>query len=146
VGGFVSFLLDTCVLSELRRPRPDAAVIQWFEDAAEDSLFVSIVTLAEISRGIEKARVINPVHAEHLDAWFAQLKLRFKSRTVDADRAVWDAWAEICGISDAIGTPRPPIDALLTATAHLHQLTIVTRNMRDFAPYPLLHNPWTAAA
>lgn len=142
----MSFLLDTCVLSELRRPRPDATVIQWFEDAAEESLFVSVVTIAEISRGIEKARVINPVHAVRLDAWFAQIKLRFKSRTVDADDAVWDAWAEMCGISDAAGRPLLPIDALLFATAQLHNLTIVTRNVRDFAPYPLIHNPWIAAA
>ena len=141
----MSFLLDTCVLSELRRPRPDAAVIQWFEKAAEESLLVSVVTLAEISRGIEKARVINAVHAVRLDAWFAQIKLRFKSRTVDADAAVWDKWAEMCGISDAAGRPLPPIDALLVATAQLHNLTIVTRNVRDFAPYPLLHNPWLAA-
>ena len=81
----MSFLLDTCVLSELRRPRPDAAVIQWFENAVEESLFVSVVTLAEISRGIEKARVINPVHAVRLDTWFDQIKFRFKGRTVDVD-------------------------------------------------------------
>jgi toxin FitB len=141
----VNFLLDTCVLSELRRPRPDAAVIQWFENAAEESLFVSVVTLAEISRGIEKARVINPVHAVRLDAWFAQIKLRFKDRTVDADAAVWHAWAQMCGMSDAAGKPLPPIDALLLATAQHHNLIIVTRNVRDFVPYPLIHNPWIEA-
>ena len=142
----MSFLLDTCVLSELRRPRPDAAVIQWFENTVEESLFVSVVTLAEISRGIEKARVINPVHAVRLDTWFDQIKFRFKGRTVDVDAAVWDTWAEMCGTSDAAGRPLPPIDALLLATAHLHSLTIVTRNVRDFAPYPLIQNPWSETA
>lgn len=135
-------MLDTCVLSELRRPTPSAAVIQWFEGVSEEVLFVSVVVLAELRRGIEKARVINPVHAARLDVWFAQITLRFKDRTFETDSAVWDAWAGVCGQLDAIGQPPPPIDTLLVATAQLHNLTIVTRNIRDFAPYPLIHNPW----
>ena len=138
----MNFLLDTCVLSELRRPLPNAAVIEWFKTVAEEALFVSVVTLAELSRGIEKARVINTAHASRLDRWLTQIKLRFKGKTLVTDDEVWDAWAEICGVSDASGQPRPPIDTLLVATAHLHGLTIVTRNVRDFAPYPLIFNPW----
>ena len=141
----MSFLLDICVLSELRRPRSDAAVIQWFENAAEDSLFVSIITLAGISRGIEKARVIYYVHAVHLDTWLARIKFGFKNTTIEADGEVWDKWAEMCGISDADGRPLPPIDALLLATAHLYNLTRNIRNIRDFAPYPLIYNPWLEA-
>lgn len=141
----MNFLLDTCVLSELRRPRPNTAVIQWFENAAEEALFISVATLAELRRGIEKARRVNPEHAARLDSWCAQIKFRFKSRTFDTDDSVWDSWSEICGISDAEGQPRPPIDTLLLATAHLNSLTIVTRNMRGFAPYPLIYNPWTEA-
>ena len=139
----MNFLMDTCVLSELRRPLPNAAVMEWFKTVAEEALFVSVVTLAELSRGIEKARIINPAHAVRLDVWLAQIKLRFKGKTLDTDDEVWDAWAEICGVSDASGQPRPPIDTLLVATAHLHGLSIVTRNVRDFAPYPLIFNPWT---
>ena len=138
----MSFLLDTCLLSELRRPRPNAGVLRWFENAAEDELFVSVSTLAELMRGIEKARRINIEHAARLDTWLALIKLRFKSRTLDTDVTVWDSWAEICGISDAAGQPRPPVDTLLLATAHIHELTIVTRNVGDFTPYPLVHNPW----
>ena len=141
----MNFLLDTCVLSELTRPRPSAGVVQWFENAVEHTLFVSVVTMAELSRGVEKARVINPVHAARLDLWFAQIRLRFKDKTFDTDRPVWDTWAEICGKSDAIDQPPPPIDTLFVATAQLHNLTIVTRNVRDFAPYPLIHNPWLEA-
>lgn len=142
----MSFLLDTCVLSELRRATPSAAVIHWFDSVSEESLFVSVVVLAELRRGIEKARVLNPAHATRLDVWFAQIALRFKGRTFETDSAVWDAWAGACGKLDASGQPPPPIDTLLVATAQLHNLTIVTRNTRDFAPYPLIHNPWTEAA
>lgn len=138
----MKFLLDTCLLSELRRPLPNTAVIEWFKTVAEEALFVSVVTLAELSRGIEKARVINPANAARLDVWLAHIGFRFKGKTLDTDDEVWDAWAEICGVSDASGQPRPPIDTLLVATAHLHGMTIVTRNVRDFAPYPLIFNPW----
>jgi len=141
----VSFLLDTCVLSELRRPTPCAAVIQWFDGHPEEELFVSVVVLAELLRGIEKARAINPIHAARLDIWFAQIMLRFEGRTFETDRAVWDAWAGVCGKLDASGQPPPPIDTLLVATAQVHNLTIVTRNVRDFAPYPLMYNPWLEA-
>jgi toxin FitB len=116
--------------------------MEWFKTVAEEALFVSVVTLAELSRGIEKARIINPAQAARLDVWFAHIGLRFDGKTFDTDGAVWDAWAGICGKLDAIGQPPPPIDTLLVATAQLHKLTIVTRNVRDFAPYPLIFNPW----
>jgi toxin FitB len=131
----MKYLLDTCTLSELNKPRPNAGVVTWFASQTEADLCVSIAALAALQRGIEKARIVN--------LWFARVLKRFASQTLATDDSIWALWSQLCGQADAAGRAASPIDTLLQATAQKHGLTIVTRNVRDFAPYPYIHNPWT---
>jgi toxin FitB len=142
----MKYLLDTCTLSELNRPRPNDGLLSWLSAQTETDLFVSVVVLAELRRGIEKARVVNLAHALRLDIWFDRVVHRFASQTLATDDSIWALWAQLCGQADAAGRAASPIDTLLCATARQHNLTIVTRNVRDFAPYAQIHNPWTASA
>ena len=138
----MKYLLDTCTLSELNKPRPNAGVVAWLAAQLETDLWVSVAVLAELRRGIEKARVVNLAHAQRLDSWFVRVLHRFASQTLATDDAAWGLWSQLCGQADAAGRASSPIDTLLVATAQQHHLTIVTRNVRDFAPYPHIHNPW----
>jgi predicted nucleic acid-binding protein len=135
------FLLDTNVLSELSRSMPESRVTNWIEANNEQSFFVSVLTLAEIRKGIllqhDRARRSN------LEQWREQLIARFGERVLPVDAAVADAWADIMARSAA--QPVPPIDALLAATALHYNLILVTRNTKDVARTGVdILNPWRA--
>ncbi len=137
----MSFLIDTNVLSEIRKgPRADLGVQAWFENVEPDELFVSVLILGEIRRGIELKRPRDPAQAQHLDAWLTQLTEEFSGRLVPISPAIADAWGRF-GVPNAL----PAVDGLLAATAHVHRLILVTRNTKDFERAGImLLNPFSA--
>jgi predicted nucleic acid-binding protein len=137
------FLLDTNVVSELTRPRPDVGVTNWMNAADEEFLFLSVLTLGEVRKGI--ATVQDPARKVRLETWLSRgLIARFDGRILGIDQAVADRWGQITGSLALRGTPLSVIDGLLAATALHHNLTLVTRNKRDveFTGAAVL-DPWS---
>jgi predicted nucleic acid-binding protein len=123
----VKFLLDTNVISEIRkRERAHPNVVRWVGRTAVEDIGTSVLVLAEIRRGIELKRRSDPQQAEALDRWFSQMRTRLGDRVLSVDEPVAETWA-LLGIPD----PLPLIDGLLAATAKVHGLTLVTRNVAD---------------
>jgi hypothetical protein len=128
----VSFLLDTNVVSELVRPRPDAGVVAWLAEVDEDRVHLSVITIAEIRFGIE--RLARGRRRSRLDAWLRdELALRFEARILPISPPVADAWGKVVSARDEIGRPIGTMDAFIAATAEVHDLTLVTRDRADFA-------------
>lgn len=137
------FLLDTNVISELIRSNPDPKVTKWIDATNEELLFLSVLTLGEIRKGI----VLLPRSARRsaLEAWLrSDLPLRFSGRILDIDEEVADRWGQLSGMTSARGANVAVIDGLLAATAMHHDLALVTRNTKDLAQTGVsLFNPWT---
>lgn len=134
----MSFLVDTCAISELIKPRPSPAVATWFEGAVPDSLFVSVLTMGEIRKGIEK--LARGHRRTSLATWLeTQLPSWFENRILPVDVAMADEWGRLLARQNNI----PAVDGLIAATALRHRLTVVTRNEKDFALTGVdLVNPW----
>jgi toxin FitB len=125
----VSFLLDTNIISEVRRgPRCDPKVAAWYESIDDSELYLSVLLLGEIRKGIELARPRDPGKARALEAWLAQVELAFADRIFSIDQRTSDEWGRM-----SARRPIPVIDGLLAATAKVHHLTLVTRNDADVA-------------
>jgi hypothetical protein len=125
----VKFLLDTNIISEIRkRDRANPNVARWVARTPVKEMGTSVVVLAEIRRGIELKRRSDPKQAEALDRWFAQMRTRLSDRVLPIDEPIAEAWALL-----SIPDPLPFIDGLLAATARVHGLTLVTRNVGDVA-------------
>lgn len=135
------FLLDTNVVSELVRPRPEAKVKSWVAAADEELLYLSVLTLGEIRKGI--ALLKDASRRAALEAWLAgDLAPRFAGRILPINEAVADRWGRLT--AEAAPNLLPVIDGLLAATALHHNLTLVTRNTKDVAPTGVpAFNPWT---
>lgn len=136
------FLLDTNILSELVRPHPDGNVVRWVEDTEESLLFLSVLTLGEIRKGIMSLPA--GTRRGRLESWLqVELRARFEDRILPIDAAIADRWGAIAALAAAVGAPVPVIDGLLAATALHHNLTLVTRNTSDVGAtgVPVL-NPW----
>jgi hypothetical protein len=138
----VSFLLDTNVVSEWVKPRPDAGVVAWLADVDEDRVYVSVITLAELRYGIE--RMATGRRRARLDEWLRnELPLRFEGRILAIDGAIADAWGRMVARSEALGRSMGVMDAFIAATVEVHGLTLVTRNASDFTPtLKAVVNPW----
>lgn len=133
------YLLDTNVVSELRKPRPHDAVLAWLKAANEADLHVSAVTLGEIQAGIELTREQDPPKAAEIEAWLA--RLTDSLQVLPMDGAAFRAWARLMHRKSDTRYE----DAMIAATAQLHRLTVVTRNVADFGALgvPVL-NPFDA--
>ncbi len=138
----MSWLLDTCVLSEYARKAPAPEVIAWLDEQDEASLFISVITLGEIEKGILKLRASDPRRSQKLIAWQGKVEQRFTGRILPLDAGALHVWAQITAHSESLGQPLPVMDGLLMATAQCHGLTVVTRNVQDFKLYPQVFNPW----
>ncbi len=138
----MSFLLDTNVVSEWVKPRPDPGVAAWLADADEDSIFISVVTLAELRHGVQ--RLGSGRRRTKLDEWLRfELPSRFEGRILPIDSAVAERWGQVVALSDGVGRPIGAMDAVLAATAQVFSLSVVTRNVGDFdAVLQDLVNPW----
>ncbi len=139
----MSWLLDSCALSEYTKKVPSPKVIAWLDDQAEASLFISVISLGEIEKCILKLRATDPRRSQKLTAWLGKLEQRFAGRILPLDAAALHVWAQIAAHTELAGQPLPMMDSLLMATAQCHGLNIVTRNVQDFAPYPQIFNPWS---
>jgi predicted nucleic acid-binding protein len=134
----LSFLLDTNVLSEARRKSP--AVATWIKATAGAARYCSVVSLGEIEKGIEMRRRSDLEAAAILKAWRERLTIEFGERVLPVTAEIALAWGRI-----AAGRTRDTADALIAATALVHGLTLVTRNIRDFADLPLrVLDPWAS--
>ncbi len=125
----VTLLLDTNVLSELRKGRRcDPRVRLWASSVDQSELHTSVLVLGELKRGIERVRSKDPRFATELERWLSRVVARMRNRILPVDQAIALAWGRI-----AAARPVPPIDGLLAATAFTHGLTMVTRNVKDIA-------------
>jgi len=138
----MSWLLDTCALSEYARKVPTPQVIAWLDEQDESSLFISVITLGEIEKGILKLRGSDPRRSQKLTDWLGKVEQRFAGRILPLDAASLHVWAQLAAAAELAGQPLPVMDGLLMATAQCHGLTVVTRNVQDFAFYPQVFNPW----
>lgn len=120
-------MLDTAVLSELRKARPNAGVVTYLKAQAPDTVFVSAMTIGEIEAGIEKQRSVAPEFAEELSHWLAQMELQFAQFILPVTPAIAKLWGKLC-----VQTGNKGIDNLIAATALVHNLLVVTRNVKDF--------------
>jgi toxin FitB len=139
----VNFLLDTNVVSEWAKPRPDPGVVEWLANADEDRLFLSVATLAELRYGIE--RMPTGRKSTQLREWLEmELTGRFEGRVVAIDEAVAATWGILLAKADAAGRPMGSMDGFLAATAVVHQMMLVTRNEMDFSAAGIKTiNPWS---
>lgn len=138
----MSFLLDTNAVSEWVKPRPNPGLIEWMESTDEDRVFMSVVTFAELRYGVE--RLAAGGRRRRLEEWLGhELPLRFEGRILAVDGEVADAWGKTVSRSEAAGRPIGSMDAFLAATAEIHRLTLVTRNVSDFPLLKAVLNPWT---
>ena len=125
----MAWLVDTNVLSELRKGERAAPGIQaWFDAALDDELYTSVLVIGELRRGVESLRRRDKPAALAIDAWLDRLRDSFAERVLPVDTAVADQWGRI-----NVPDPVPTVDGLLAATALVHDLTLVTRNTRDVA-------------
>lgn len=138
----MNYLLDTNVLSEVQRPQPDAGVLAWLDQVDEDRTFLSAVSIAEIARGV----AIMPEGAKRseLGTWLEHdLSDRFAGRLIKLDGATALVWGQYMGLAKSRGFGLGIMDGWIAASAAVHGLTLVTRNIRDFENLPIvLINPW----
>lgn len=135
-------LLDTNVLSEVTKPSPDTNVLEWLDRLDEDRTFISVVSIAEIRRGV--ALMDEGRRRDALTDWLArELTQRFEQRVLPVDEAVALAWGDLMGIAKRRGRGLSSMDGLIGATAIAQSLTLATRNIKDFDGFGIdLYNPW----
>ncbi|MCJ7600812.1 MAG: type II toxin-antitoxin system VapC family toxin [Desulfobulbaceae bacterium] len=138
----MKFLMDTCVISEIIRPKPSSKVIAWIKKEDESNFFISVLTFGELHKGIEK--LAESKRKEELHNWVENdLTERFLGRIIDVDIQVAMLWGKIQGIAEKAGKPMPAVDSLIAATGIAHHLTVVTRNTADMEESGVaLLNPW----
>ncbi len=138
------FLLDTNCVSELVAPKPEPRVIEWVDAADEATLYLSVLTLGEIRKGV--ASLPQSKRRTRLESWLeVDLQARFAGRIVPIDAAISDRWGSISAEAKRRGKVLPVIDGLLAATALHHNLTVVSRNASDFGQSLVrVLNPWDA--
>jgi hypothetical protein len=138
----MNFLLDTNVVSEPMKPQPNPNVMRWLADAEEDHVFISVVTLAELRSGIE--RLAAGAKRRRLEEWLeGELPVRFEDRILAIDPMIADVCGRVAARCQDLGRPIEAMDAFIAATAEVHRLTLVTRDVSDFKPaLKSVLNPW----
>ncbi len=140
----MSILIDTNVISEVRRLEPDFRVVDWLDRVDEDRVFISVITLAEIRRGIT---LMDKGHKrDSLEAWLAKdLLQRFEGRIITLDHAIAFTWGDLMGAARKRGAGLSVMDGFIAATALTKGHTLATRNTKDFEGLGLnIINPWVS--
>lgn len=137
------FLLDTNIVSELIKPQPEIKLAKWIETTAEALLFLSVLTIGEIRKGIASQH--DPRRRAKLEAWLVgDLQVRFAGRVLLIDAAIAERWGRLAAEGEKAGRPIAVIDGLLAATAQHHDLTFVTRDTAGLTRTGVsLFNPWS---
>jgi len=140
----LNYLLDTCVISELVKPKPDPRVTQWVRSQDEENLFLSVITIGEIQKGISKLPN-DRKKKQQLQNWLrTELRERFTDRILEITVGVAHVWGQVLGDCEKRGTSIPAIDSLIASQGIFHKMTIVTRNIPDMEPScASLFNPWS---
>lgn len=139
MSGSLQYLLDTNVLSETRRKRADNGVISFLSGADPSTLYLSVLTLGELRKGVALKKESDPDAAKKLGSWVDGLEFSFADHILGIDAATARLWGEL-----SAQRPRPVIDTLLAATAIRHELTFVSRNTKDVHDIRVkVLNPWT---
>jgi hypothetical protein len=139
----MTYLLDTCVISEVAKREPNPAVVQWLESHDEKFLHLSVITIGEVQKGI--AKLEDAVRRQRLGEWLEQLTERFGSRLLPIDAEVMRAWGTLVGSQQRDGMNLPTIDAMIAATASVHGLVVVSRNVQNFERcHMTVVNPWSS--
>ncbi len=125
----MNYLLDTNIISEVRKgAKCDASVAAWYDSIDDADIFLSVLVLGEIRKGVERARPSNPAQAGALEKWLTTVAESFAERVLTVDQAVADEWGRM-----SAKRPVSTVDALLAATAKVHGMTLATRNVSDVA-------------
>lgn len=137
----MKYLIDTCVISEIVRPFPEKAVLDWFKTVPSERLFLSVVTIGEIRKGI--AKLAHSKRKTKLAEWLNTLQDDYQDRILPIDLGVAETWGEMQALSEKKGSPTSTIDGLIAAIARTNGLILVTRNESDFEAYDIsMFNPW----
>ena len=124
-------LLDTCVISEYKKPQPNQNVIKWLDEQLEESLFISVLTIGEIEKGIAKMPMSK--RKDDLELFLENLVTRFDRRILPIDVKIMRCWGKLVGELENKGRVLPIVDSMIAATALENNLTIITQNVADFA-------------
>jgi predicted nucleic acid-binding protein len=139
----MNYLIDTCVISECVKKKPDVNVSNWFNHQQQTQLFLSAVSIAEIKKGIYKSKLSQPERAVKLQNWLNTLELEFSQRILPMSADVLEQWAKLSALTEIQGNHLAVMDSLIAATACCYDLTLVTRNTKDFKHCELeLINPF----
>jgi len=138
----MNYLLDTCLISELAKSKPDENVVDWVLSENETSFYISVLTFGELHEGVEK--LPESKKKKELRIWIEdELKNRFQNRIISIDMRVSILWGKIQCFAEKKGKPMPAIDSLIAATGLAYDLTVVTRNVTDMEQSGVkLLNPW----
>jgi len=139
----MSYLIDTCCISELVKKKPNPKVVKWFADQDELSMYLSVITFGELRKGIEK--LTDSKKKKELNRWVKEdLHLRFKNRVLNITMEEVNRWGKILASAEQNGKPLPAIDSLIAATALVHDLSVVTRNTQHMEGSGVeVINPWS---
>lgn len=141
----MSYLLDTCVISELVKKQPNPGVMEWLDARDQGALYVSVLTLGELHKGISK--LPESVKKDTLRYWLTHdLIARFEGRILPLSIEIATTWGALQGEAERRGAKLPVVDSLIAATALIHHLTVVTRNVQDLQRcHAQVVNPWEPA-
>ena len=139
----MAFLLDTCLLSEFFKKQPDSRVSDWFAEQLPDTLFLSVLTIGELRKGL--LRLPQSRKKTEIAKWINDVKVFYGRRILNFGLTTTEIWARIRAQSESVGKPLSMIDSLIAASAVEHQLTVATRNVRDFERCGVeTFNPWSS--
>jgi toxin FitB len=127
----MNYLIDTKAVSEYMKKQPNQKVLNWFDAQIEESLYLSVLTIGEIEKGI--AKIADPIRKTNYENFLQRLIYRFDARILPVDVRTVRRWGMLCGELELQGRVLPLIDSLIAATALEHDLTVITRNAADFA-------------